>query len=198
MEKYSSNIATVLVQISSTWNSISIILQTPLETIALNDLAQAQPDKSKIYTQKNDSANSPVPELLTKNALKGKLCDSPKNDSPSYILDVGQSKPVKSKLCVTTCKSHSGLLNILYPAQSKVVKRKVSDPAKNAKKPIIYCGSCENILNDKPRVYQDFCVAYDICDVWFHYKCIGIPREKEVNNDAWLCSTCEKLDTTLK
>ena len=107
-------------------------------------------------------------------------------------------KTCESKLCVTTCKNDSGLSNILDPAQSKAVKRKVSDPAKNAKKPIFYCDSCENILKDKPKVYKDFFVACSICDASFYYKCVGIPREKEVNNDAWLCSTCERLDTTLK
>ena len=56
-------------------------LQTLPESITLHDQAQAQPDKSKIYTQKNDSATSPVPDLLTQNALKRKLCDSPKNSS---------------------------------------------------------------------------------------------------------------------
>ena len=60
-------------------------LQSPPESIALHGQSQAQPDKSKIYTQKNDSATSPVPEHLTQNALKRKLCDSPKNDSPSNI-----------------------------------------------------------------------------------------------------------------
>ena len=54
-------------------------LQTPPESIALHEQAQVQLDKSKIYTQKYDSATSPVLELLTQNALKGKLCDSPKN-----------------------------------------------------------------------------------------------------------------------
>ena len=65
----------------------------------------------KYLPKKNDSVTSPVPELLTQNALKRKLCDSPKNDSPSNILDLGQSKPVKSKLCVTTCKNDFGLSN---------------------------------------------------------------------------------------
>ena len=45
-------------------------LQTPPESIALHDQAHAQPNNSKIYTQKNESATSPVPELLTQNALK--------------------------------------------------------------------------------------------------------------------------------
>ena len=103
--------------------------------------------------------------------------DSHKKDSPSYILDLGQSKSVKSELCVTICKNDSGLSNILDPAESKAVERKLSDPAKNAKKTLFYCSSCENILKDKPKVYKDFCVAYDIC-VWFHYKCAVIPREK--------------------
>ena len=83
-------------------------LQTPSESIALHDQAQAQPDKSKIYTLKNDSATSPVPELLTQNATKRKLCNSSKNDSPSSILDLRQSKPVKSKLCVTAGKNDFG------------------------------------------------------------------------------------------
>ena len=48
----------------------------PPESIALHDQAQAQPDKSKIYTQKNDSATSPVPELVTQNAPKRKFCES--------------------------------------------------------------------------------------------------------------------------
>ena len=42
----------------------------------------------KNINPKNDSATSPVPELLTQNALKRKLCDSPKKDSPSNILDL--------------------------------------------------------------------------------------------------------------
>ena len=139
--------------------------------------SQAQPDKSKIYTQKNDSATSTVQELLTQNALKRKLFDRPKHDSPSYILDLKQSKPVKSKLRVTTCRNDFDLSNILDPAQSKVVKS--CDPAKIAKKPIFYCGSCKDILKEKPKVYKGFYVGCDICDVWFHYKCVGIPREKE-------------------
>ena len=37
-------------------------------------------------------------------------------------------------------------------------------------------------------------MACDICDVSFNYKCVGIPREKEINNDnAWFCSTYERL-----
>ena len=69
-------------------------LQAPPESISLHDQGQAQTDKSIIYTKKNDSATSPIPEILTQNALKRKLCNSPKNDSPSNILDLGQSKPV--------------------------------------------------------------------------------------------------------
>ena len=57
-------------------------LLTPPESIALHDQAQAQPDKSKMYTQKNDSATSLVPDPLTQDALKRKLCGSPKKDSP--------------------------------------------------------------------------------------------------------------------
>ena len=113
-------------------------------------------------------------------------------------MDLGQSKSIKSKPCVTACKNNLGLSNILDPAQSKAVKRNVSDPAKNAKKPIFYCGFCENILKDKPKVCTGFCVACDICDVWFNCKRVGIPREKKNNGDAWLFSTFEKLDTTLK
>ena len=56
---------------------------------------------------------------------------------------------------------------------------KASDPAKNATKPVFYRGSFENILKNKPKAYKDFCVACDICDVWFHYKCVGISRGKE-------------------
>ena len=120
-------------------------LQTPSENIVVHDQAQAQPDKSKIFIPKNDSATSPVPDLLTQDALKRKLCDSPKNDSSSFILDLGQSKPVKSKLCVSTCKNDSGLSNVLDPALSEVVKRNFTDPAKAVKKPIFYSGSCENL-----------------------------------------------------
>ena len=45
--------------------------------------------------------------------MKRKLCDSPKYDSTSNILDLGQSTPAKSKLCVTTCKNNSGPSKIL-------------------------------------------------------------------------------------
>ena len=42
-------------------------------------------------------------------------------------------------------------------------------------------------------------MAYDICDVCLHYKYVGIPRQKGINNDDdWICSTYEKLDTTSK
>ena len=75
---------------------------------------------------------------------------------------------VKSKICATTCKNDSGLSNILDPTQSKALKRKLSDPVKNAEKPILYGGSCENIFKNKPKVYKNFCVACDICDIWFH------------------------------
>ena len=50
-------------------------------------------------------------------------------------MDLGQSKSVKSKPCVTACKNNLGLSNILDPAQSKAVKRNVSDPAKTQRNP---------------------------------------------------------------
>ena len=85
------------------------------------------------------------------------------------------------------CKNDFGLSNIFDPAQSKAVKTKVSDPAKNAKKPIIYCVLVKIFLRTN-LIYKDFCVACNF----------GIPREKKNNDDVWLCSSCEKLDTTLK
>ena len=45
-------------------------------------------------------------------------------------MDLGQSKPIKSKLCFSTCKNDSGLSSILNPTQSKAAKRKLSDTAK--------------------------------------------------------------------
>ena len=62
----------------------------------------------KYIPTKNDSAAPTVPDLLTYNAMKIKLCDSPKNDSATNVLDLGRTKPVKSKLCVATFKSDSG------------------------------------------------------------------------------------------
>ena len=86
---------------------------------------------------------------------------------------------------------------ILDPAHSKAVKRKVSDPAKSAKKPIFYCGYCENIPKGKSKAYRDFCVACIYVMYGFTTNVLGF-QEKKNNDDAWLCSTCEKLDTTLK
>ena len=97
------NIHQTLQQFWFKYLALEILLQkrqTLPESIALHDLAHSQLNKSKIYTPKNDSSTSPVPDLLTQNALKKNLCDSPKNDSHSYILDLGQSKPGQSKLCV--------------------------------------------------------------------------------------------------
>ena len=99
-------------------------LHTPTEIIALHDQAQAQPGKLKTYSQKKDSAASPIQELLTQNALKW----NPKNDSPS--------KPVKKQLCFTTCKNDFGLSDILDPAQSKAVKKKFW-PCLKCKEPYI-------------------------------------------------------------
>ena len=67
------------------------------------------------------------------------------------------------------CKNDFDLSNIFDPAQSKAVKTKVSDPAKNAKKPIIYCVLVKIFLRTN-LIYKDFCLACNF----------GIPREKKI------------------
>ena len=62
------------------------------------------------------------------------------------------------------CKNDFGLSNIFDPAQSKV-----SDPAKNARKPIIYCVLVKIFLRTN-LIYKDFCLACNF----------GIPREKKI------------------
>ena len=47
-------------------------LQTPSENIVVHDQAQAQPDKSKIFIPKNDSATSPVPDLFSYHKMLSK------------------------------------------------------------------------------------------------------------------------------
>ena len=90
LEKYLPNIARVLVQIPSTWDSIAKTSKSSWKYCFT--WPRPSSAKTKIYTQKNDSDTSPVSELLlTQNALKRKLYDSPSN-----ILDLGQSQPVKS------------------------------------------------------------------------------------------------------
>ena len=88
---------------------------------------------------------------------------SPKNDSPSYISDLGQSKPAKSKLLLLVKMILA--FQIFWIQHNQKLWKEVTDPAKNAKKPIFYYGSCQNNLKDKPKVYKDICVACDICDV---------------------------------
>ena len=73
----------------------------------------------------------------------------------------------------------------------KSCEKKTFRPCK--KKTIFYCGSRENVLKDKPKIYKDFCVACDKFYVWFYYRCVGIAREKEVSNDdAWLFAVLVK------
>ena len=72
------------------------------------------------------------------------------------ISDLRQLKLVKSNLCVTTPKTDSATSNVLDPAQPEAVKRKLCGTSRNAKKVILYCGSCENILKEKLKVYKDF------------------------------------------
>ena len=67
---------------------------------------------------------------------------------------------------------------ILDPAHSKAVKRKVSDPAKSAKKPIFYCGSCENIPKGKSKAYRDFCVACIYVMYGFTTNVLGFQEKK--------------------
>ena len=153
--------------------------------------SQAQPDKSKIYTQKNDSATSTVQELLTQNALKRKLFDRPKHDSPSYILDLKQSKPVKSKLRVTTCRNDFDLSNILDPAQSKVVT--LLKLQRNLYFTVVLV---KIFLRKSLKYIRAF--MWVVIYVMYVFTTNVLGFQEKNNNDAWLRSTCEKLDTTLK
>ena len=74
--------------------------------------------------------------------MKRTLCDSPKNNPASNILDLIQSKLVTCKLCVNTCKNGFDPSYISNPPQPKPVKKNLSHTAKNAKKPIFYYFSC--------------------------------------------------------
>ena len=152
----------------------------------------------KYLPKKNDSVTSPVPELLTQNALKRKLCDSPKNDSPSNILDLGQSKPVKSKLCVTTCKNDFGLSNILDPAQSKAVKKEFLTLLKTQRNLYFTVVLVKIFLRTNLKYIQAIVWLVIYVVYGFTKNLLGFQEKKKNNDDAWLCSTCEKLDTTLK
>ena len=88
--------------------------------------------------------------------MKKNLCDSPKNYSHSYILDLGQSKPGQSKLCVSTYNNDSDVSNISDHKQWRAVKRKLPD---HAKKTIFYCGSREMFLRTNLKYIRTF--------VWF-------------------------------
>ena len=101
--------------------------------------------------------------------MKRKLYGKPKNESASSnISDLGQSKPTNIKLCVNTPKNDPVISSVSDPTQPKAMNKNIFDATKNAKMILFNCSSRENILKEKPNVYKDFCMAYDLCDVWFH------------------------------
>ena len=55
--------------------------------------------------------------------MKRTLCDGPKNNPASNILDLRQSKLVTCKLCVNTCKNGFDPSYISNPPQPKPVKK---------------------------------------------------------------------------
>ncbi len=47
-----------------------------------------------------------------------------------------------------------------------------------------------NICNEKR---QDAWIACDICDLWFHYSCVGITTETAPKeNEQYICPSCSK------
>ena len=108
------------------------------------------------------------------------------------IKDQKQNYP--EKLPAKSDKTNSTILTVSQPEQTQGLKRKSSDHQTKTKLTLFYCGHCENILKNKPKKYDEFCVACDLCDIWYHYKCVGIAKSKVINeDDTWICPKCQKI-----
>ena len=40
--------------------------------------------------------------------------------------------------------------------------------------PIFLCNECHKEVPYNPKVFQDNSINFDVCDMWFHFRCVNI------------------------
>lgn len=69
-------------------------------------------------------------------------------------------------------------------AKSDMKKRKMEE---------YLCGFCNKELSNNPKVYKDFSIQCDKCDIWFHFPCANISKSVNLDQEEdWYCLKCLK------
>ena len=109
----------------------------------------------------------------------------------------GTSVSQPNNLVENHLSSNLVALNIRDSSHSHSTKRKytVSENTEVTPKIKTYrCGICAEVLKDNPTIYFQYCICCDLCQVWYHFHCVGIKEQEEPSKDQeWICSTCTSL-----
>ena len=59
--------------------------------------------------------------------------------------------------------------------------------------PIFLWKECHKEVPFNPEVFQDSSINCDVCDRWFHSRCVDISDEQKIpdENDSWICGDCQ-------
>ena len=81
---------------------------------------------------------------------------------------------------------------------SKIRQKALTSKMKYQKKikltqPIFLCKECHEEVPYNPKVSQDNSINCDVCDMWFHFRCVNISDEQKIpdENDSWICGDCQ-------
>ena len=99
-----------------------------------------------------------------------------------------------------TSSLSSQAINILTENINKRKYQSTSSSKKSSKRsftpnPIYICSLCKNNIPYIANNFEENSICCEICDMWFHFKCVGITDESKVpeESEPWMCEQCKIL-----
>lgn len=60
---------------------------------------------------------------------------------------------------------------------------------------VYFCPICKSVVQNSENVHQcrDQSICCDICDLWYHFKCVKITKQSTMRLKQWTCPKCDVL-----
>ena len=132
--------------------------------------------------------------------VKNKFLNSSGNN---IVNNTNNNEIIKISETVSSSKNdiQTSSINIKFP--DTTVKRKAKCVNNNKKKikatkqgftpdPVYICPICQKNIPHIAENFEENSIGCEICNMWFHFKCVGITDEKMIpmESDSWFCKNC--------
>jgi hypothetical protein len=96
-------------------------------------------------------------------------------------------KCIEQKMCVSPCNVSSDNVSREFECEPMEVENGEGD--------VCFCLICKNQIQEQENVksFGQRSICCDMCENWFHFKCIGMTKSVLSCTSNWLCHVCSNM-----